>query len=221
MKSERKIFVIFLLIIFFIGILFCLNPNVNRENLTTILNQETLEQVKANSCPDVLINYGNEIHLLDRQKPRDSLNPIIFKNLEEYKTYIVKQRENGIYCPILYLQEENNTQGQTVYRMRPSPDNLLPAVNTIPVNILDSSRDNPPYNKGMFSGFDPHGQHVGEYTELDKIHDSTKKALTSDNPMDTNWGGVYFSQAAVDSGKYAGREVGKPKLVPKVMEIYK
>ena len=62
---------------------------------------------------------------------------------------------------------------------------------------------------------------ITKVTELEKIHDSTEKAKVSDNPMDTNWGGVLFSQQAVESGKYVNREVGKPRMVPKVMELYK
>ena len=39
--------------------------------------------------------------------------------------------------------------------------------------------------------------------------------------MDPNWGGVIFSRKTVESGKYDDRIVGKPTMVPKVMELYK
>ena len=105
--------------------------------------------------------------------------------------------------------------------MRPGPTNMAQGVPTEPVEVADGSRDRPPYNQNQFAGFDPHGFHIGEYTEIDQIHDSTSKAPVSDNPMDTNWGGVEFSRVAVESGKYEDREVGKPRMVPKVVEIYK
>ena len=69
----------------------------------------------------------------------------------------------------------------------------------------------------MYAGFDSHGQDVGVYNELDAIHNSTQQQQLSDNPMDTNWGGVTYSQEMVLSGKYADRIVGKPTMVPKVL----
>jgi hypothetical protein len=63
----------------------------------------------------------------------------------------------------------------------------------------------------MYPGFDPYGQYTGVYTKLDAIHDSTEQAPVSDNPMDTNWGGVRHSVRQVASGKYAGNEVGRPQ----------
>ena len=105
--------------------------------------------------------------------------------------------------------------------MRPSPTSMEAGAPIQPVEIADGSRDRPPFNENLFAGFDPHGYNIGQYSELDAIHDSTANAKVSDNPMDSNWGGIYFSQAAVDSGKYANREVGKQTMIPKVLEIYK
>jgi hypothetical protein len=44
--------------------------------------------------------------------------------------------------------------------------------------------------------------YVGKITNVDNIGLSTEKAKISDNPMDPNWGGVLYTQKAVDSGKY-------------------
>jgi hypothetical protein len=221
MKTVTKVFVIFLLILFGIGIAFCLNPWVTHENMVNMLQEESLEQVHGNSCPNLLIRKGEELHLHNTQLPKSSSNPLIFPNLEKYLEYLQAQRKKNIRCPVLYVQEENNAQGKTVYRMRPGPTSLHAEAPVEPVEVMDASRDRKPFNDGNFAGFDPYGQHIGQYTELDAIHDSTTQARMSDNPMDTNWGGVLHSQQSVDSGKYAGREVGKPKLVPKPMEIYK
>jgi hypothetical protein len=93
----------------------------------------------------------------------------------------------------------------------------LPVQPSKPIEILDASRDNAPYNENNFAGFDAHGQHIGEFTELDKIHQSTEQVKISDNPMDTNWGGPVFSRNTVHSGKYADREVSRPTMVPKAL----
>ena len=99
---------------------------------------------------------------------------------------------------------------------------IQPTENILPAEIFDATRDNLPYNKDQYAGFDAHGQHIGEFTELDAIHTSTEiNQRISDNPMDSNWGGVQYSREAVESGKYDDRIVGKPTMVPKVVEIYK
>ena len=55
------------------------------------------------------------------------------------------------------------------------------------------------------------GLHIGQYTVLDAIHDSTYKGQSlSENPMDSNWGGVLYTKDAVDTGKYKENEVVPP-----------
>jgi hypothetical protein len=225
MKLAMKLFFTFILVLFVMGIALCLNPAVNKENMENMLSDEIpLERVpiENKSCPNLLIRSGSKLYLHNTAQPRSDTNPIGFDNLEGYLEYLQEQRKEGIRCPVLFLQEENNTQGQTVYRMRPGPNNMAGGFPTEPTEVADGSRDRPPFNQNQFAGFDPHGFHVGQYTELDQIHDSTSNAAAvSDNPMDTNWGGVEFSREAVESGKYEDRQVGKPSLVPKVVEIYK
>lgn len=221
---QRKICLGILLCIFAIGFAFCLNPQVTRANFLEAFGEESLERVhtEKNSCPDLLIRSGNELKLWNTKEPESETNPKTFPNLDRYLEYLdYQRREEGVRCPVLFLQEESNTQGETVYRMRPSPVELQPGIPVQPVEVMDSSDDNKPFNQGHFQGFDAHGQQVGQYTTLDSIHDSTMHAKISDNPMDPNWGGVSFSQASVDSGKYAGSEVGKPTMNPKVFEIFK
>lgn len=82
----------------------------------------------------------------------------------------------------------------------------------IPVPIIDASREHGDYNKGNYAGFDPTSLYVGKYTEIDKIHDMTGKQSQSDNPMDSNWGGIEHTQKAVDSGKYEENNITKPRL---------
>ena len=76
-------------------------------------------------CPDLLIRQGNQLMLYNTKMPEiPGQNPIQFNNLDDYIYYIKTQREQtGQYCPVLYLQQETDTQGQDVYRMRPGPFN--------------------------------------------------------------------------------------------------
>jgi len=180
-----------------------------------------------NNCPDLLIKSGDAILLYNTKKEeKEGVNPIPFYSIDEYINYIEIQRNKGIRCPVLFLQEETNTQGETVYRTRPGPFNQnggLPAnqplnrntpqpTGTIgPKKVIDASRENPPYNANNYAGFDPYNQDIGIYTDLDKIHNSTGLAdKISDNPMDPNWGGVVYTHDVVESGKYKDNEVVPP-----------
>jgi len=224
MKSMKKLFIGFLILTFFIGLVFCLS---NPSDLFPVESMETLEEKMVNGnteispCPNVLIRQGGSLLLYNTLLPASDTNPIPFFNLEEYSLYMKAQRNKGVRCPVLYLQEENDTQGNDVYRIRNSPYSIeggLP-VKVVPLKMEDASLDNPPYNQGQYSGFDPYGQYIGKYTVLDKIHDSTRQVPVSDNPMDPNWGGVIHSQQAVDSGKYNENTVGKPMMIPRVIPL--
>ncbi len=219
-----KIFKILLIIIFILGFAFLVNnreiPGSRPEDRENFHNENT-------ECPNMLIKKGNKLLLLKTDAPREKgKNPKIFKSLDEYINYLEVERSKGKKCPVLFLQSEINTQGEEVYRMRPSPfdmqggmqqsNNILDKLkrdsrgNIIP---LDATRDRKPYNKGNYASFDPHNLHMGQFTSIDNIHDSTKNGRFSANPMDKNWGGTEYTQNAVDSGKYKGREVKKPNLI--------
>ena len=184
---------------------------------------------RDSDCPDLLVQKGNVLMLYSTTKPiEEGKNPIPFFNLDEYINYLEIQQKKGIHCPILFLQQENNAQGQDVYRMRPSPFELsggLPSITQVQAPVdnkrvfqaIDASRENPPYNSNNYSGFDPYGQFVGVYTDVDKLHDSTSMNKISDNPMDPNWAGTIYTQQMVDSGKYIDNNISKPVLFqPKV-----
>jgi hypothetical protein len=233
MKTNTKILVIILIIIFFIGLyatMYFNNPYKSTENMTNV----------ASRCPNMLVKKGNVLLQYNSSQPISKTNPMPFFNLDEYINYLEIQKQNGNTCPVLFLQEENDAQGNNVYRIRPSPFELeggLPTGNTLSqseidninqaVHILDATRDNLPYNKNMYHGFDAHGQHVGEYTQLDALHDVTGDKRISDNPMDTNWAGTTYTQQMVESGKYEGNEIRKPVLfnpktqfLPELPSIY-
>ena len=233
------VLIVFVLIAFCIGIGACLSPQFTRENfmkyLETSPNKESFtneeeseksEKAEENpECPDLLIKQGEQILLIHSKLPKSETNPQVFSSLHEYIDYVETQRKSGLRCPVLFLQQEETTQGETVYRMREDPLNPQGGLPVVPVQtpspvepakVLDSSRVGNKFNNNMYPGFDAHGTQIGVYNVLDQIHDQTSTGNISDNPMDTNWGGVLHSQSAVDSGKYADRIVGRPTGLPKV-----
>ena len=167
-------------------------------------------------CPNILIQHGSEIFLYNSKVEKvPGVNPIRFKSLDDYSEFMDWLQGRGIRCPVLFLQFSYDAQGQAVYKMRPSPTDLQgglsPNVPYSPapaalVQMMDASRDNPPFNNQMYDGFDPLNFNMGDYT----AHDAAfrEKELTSkysDNPMDANWGGIRYTESVVNSGAYADR----------------
>lgn len=183
----------------------------------------------ASECPSLLVKRGNTLMLTfpDKQPP------IFFYNLDEYKNYVDIQERRGVHCPVLYVQEENNAQGRDVYKMYSSPfyvEGGLPALpmsnapqdRLRPVETRDSSKlsVDSKYNRDQYPAFDPYGTHVGVYTDVDALHEKTKThtGSFSENAMDPNWGGITYTQRAVDEGTYEGSRVQKvmyPSLAPR------
>ena len=176
----------------------------------------SFESTNSQRCPNILIQHGNEIFLYNSKVEKvPGVNPIRFKSLEDYSEFMDWLQGRGIRCPILFLQFSYDAQGNAVYKMRPSPvdlqGGLSPNVPYSPapaalVQMMDASRDNPPFNNEMYSGFDPLNFNMGDYTTQDA--DFRAKELTmkySDNPMDANWGGNQYSESVVASGAYVDR----------------
>lgn len=225
MKNSRLLFILFLIITFMLGFFAILFIRPIRSSDKEGLENNTTNNETENdkTCPTMLVRRGNILLLYNSNEPKGANNPMPFFNLDEYINYLEIQKEKGLNCPVLFLQEETTSQGENVYRIRPSPFDLQGGLPTTPdisqkeidslkqaMNVLDATRDNLPYNKDQYAGFDPQGQHVGEYTTLDALHDSTNTRKISDNPMDGNWAGTSYTQQMVDSGKYVGSEITKP-----------
>ena len=216
MNYIKNGFIIFMLITFILGIVSILEqPEPNEYNKEAF---SQLENMVSDNCPDMLVQKGDILALYNSKLPKEEgKNPLMFHTLDEYIIHLENQRTGGIDCPVLYLRQENDAQGNDVYRVRPSPFELeggVPATNGItnPIQVQDANRVNQPFNANNYPGFDPTGQYVGVYTNIDAIHDSTLQQATSDNPMDPNWGGTQYTKNVVDGGKYAGREVARPVL---------
>jgi hypothetical protein len=95
----------------------------------TMSNIQDVDQgnnTDVSSCPNLLIQRGSQLYMFDTNKPTLSgANPVIFDSLDDYIYYVKVQRTDyGRHCPILFLQQESTTQGEDVYRVRPSPFDL-------------------------------------------------------------------------------------------------
>lgn len=210
MKYIENLKFVLIILIFIIGLLFYIKYSGGRLQ----------EGFQNKRCPNVLIQKENEFLLFNSNlAPVPGVNPISFKNLEDYKEFIDWQRSQGINCPVLFLQQSFDAQGNEVIQNRPDPFDLQGGLQTIPLNendlenislLYDAGRNDAPYNQNHYPSFDPHNQYIGLHTPLDQMNENEKKKKISDNPMDTNWGGTGYTQQLVARGHYAGREVYKP-----------
>ena len=201
--------IIFIIILFLGGIYFCIYNPV-KEGLTTI-NGEL-------RCPNLLIQKGPKFFLYNSNVAEvPGVNPIEFNNLEEYTEFLEWQRGAGIRCPVLYVQNTYDAQGNRVYKVRPSATNLqggLPPTNNVPppvkfTKLVDAGRDDKPYNQNGFPAYDQSSYYVGSTTPLDAMENAQENMLFSDSAMDPNWGGSEYTTALVDSGYYTGDYVIK------------
>ena len=150
-------------------------------------------------CPNLLIQKGSEIHLLNTKTAKiPGVNPIKFNNLEEYSEFVDWQNSVGIKCPVLHFQKSYDTQGYGVYKINKSPIEMPYEDEIIDANINGGKNKH-------YKGFDTHNQYIGQYNKLDKIVDDCKKPST--NAMLTCWGGEEFSRNAYP--KLNGRERGQ------------
>lgn len=76
-------------------------------------------------CPNMLIQKGSAFFLYNTKLAEvPGVNPVRFDNLEEYVEFLDWQRSQGIRCPVLYLQEVYDTQGNMTYKARPGVTDL-------------------------------------------------------------------------------------------------
>ncbi len=188
-------------------------------------------------CPNLLIQKGSRFYLYNSKVAQvPGVNPIEFENLEDYTEFLDWQRSQNIRCPVLYLQETYDAQGNRVYKSRPSvtnPQAGLPPSAAAPVGIasqippimesalepvgdqaypnptllVDATRNDPPYNQGSYPAYDETSYYIGTTTPLDAMNMKQEQAPVSPDPMDPNWGGSDYTQSLVDKGYYKDNEV--------------
>lgn len=192
-------------------------PAQGTEGFDTAAAQSVADNaLHTNRCPNILVQHGSEIFLYNSKVEKvPGVNPIRFKSLDDYSEFMEWLRGRGIRCPVLFLQYSYDAQGNPVYKMRPSPVDLQGGLSAnVPyspapaalVQMMDASRDNPPFNNQMYDGFDPLNFNMGDYTAHDAAFRAKELSMTySDNPMDANWGGRQYTESVVASGAYIDR----------------
>ena len=224
--------IIFLLIlVFLIGLYFyAKNGGSGVDGFTN--NQST-----GARCPNLLIQKGSRFYLYNSKLAQvPGVNPVEFDNLEDYTEFLDWQRSQNIRCPVLFLQETYDAQGNRVYKSRPSvsePQAGLPPSAAAPIGIasqvspmmetalepvgedaypnptllVDATRNDPPYNQGSYPAHDQTSYYIGTTTPLDEMDIAAEKAKISPDPMNPNWGGAEYTQDLVDKGYYKDDEV--------------
>ena len=218
-----------LILVFFIGLYFYAK-NTTAEGLTN--NGST-----GPRCPNLLIQKGSRFYLYNSKLAQvPGVNPIEFDNLEDYTEFLDWQRSQNIRCPVLYLQETYDAQGNRVYKSRPSvsePQAGLPPSAAAPRGIasqvppmmetslepvgeeaypnptllVDATRNDPPYNQNSYPSYDQTSYYIGTTTPLDAMNIKQEAAIISPDPMDPNWGGSDYTQELIDKGYYKENEV--------------
>lgn len=181
-------------------------------------------------CPNLLIQKDSKFYLYNSKLAQvPGVNPIEFDNLEDYTEFLDWQKSQGIRCPVLYLQASYDTQGNQVYKVRPSvsePQAGLPPSTAAPMGIasqippilesslipndglaypnptllVDATRNDPPYNRGSYPAYDETNYYVGKTTPLDMMNVAKEQAHVSPDAMDPNWGGSDYTQSLIDKG---------------------
>lgn len=175
--------IIFAILIFIFGLFFYCKYN-------DPIYKEGLENRNKISCPNLLIQKDSKFYLYNSRLLKvPGVNPLQFNNLEEYTEFINWQRSQGINCPVLYLQRSYDTQGKSVYKIRPS--------------VLEPKGGLPPSSITQ-----PHISSSANYTIVaDQKNEKCENLLYSPDAMDPNWGGPEFTQSLIDKGCYKGNNV--------------
>ena len=115
-------------------------------------NKEGLVGSIKPRCPNLLVQKGSKIYLYNTKLAEvPGVNPIMFDNLEEYTEFIDWQRSQGIRCPVLYLQEVYDAEGNVVCKARPcvsEPQGGLPPTNATLDAKVTAFRDSLNTNDG-------------------------------------------------------------------------
>lgn len=216
MTTNNSYIFLFIAIVFLTGLYLYSTDYLRKPTLLEGLTSSNGEL----RCPNLLIQKDSKFYLYNTNLAEvPGVNPIMFNDLQEYTEFIEWQHSVGIRCPVLYVQNSYDAQGNRVYKVRPSvsePQGGLPP--TVPVQLpmkftklVDATRNDPPYNQNSYPAFDQSSYYVGSITPLDTpanmVKNSEYNMLYSDNAMDPNWGGAEYTQALVDAGYYKDNEV--------------
>jgi hypothetical protein len=117
-----SLMIVLFIIIYFTGLIFYLKS----------INPSFVKKLMNENCPNILIQRDKTFYLYNSKLEKiPGVNPIEFKNLEDYVEYLNWQKEKGIKCPVLYLQKTYDAQSNTVYKIRPSVTELKGGLPTV------------------------------------------------------------------------------------------
>jgi hypothetical protein len=215
------------IVVFLIGLYFYAK-NADPKYAEGLTNNTTSGQ----RCPNLLIQKGSRFYLYNSKLAKvPGVNPIEFDNLEDYTEFLDWQKSQNIRCPVLYLQETYDAQGNPVYKARPSvsePQAGLPPsiasssgdiimesslgdANSLaypdPSLLVDATRNDPPYNYNSYPAYDQTDYYIGKTTPLDAMNVYEENKNISPDPMNPNWGGSSYTEELVDKGYYKDNEV--------------
>jgi len=217
------------IVVFLIGLFFYAKGN----DLSFSFSEGfTPENSQGPRCPNLLIQKGSRFYLYNSKLAQvPGVNPIEFDNLEDYSEFLDWQRSQNIRCPVLYLQETYDAQGNKVYKTRPSiyelqaglPPSIASSSGEMilesnlgtpdvpaypnPTLLVDATRNDPPYNQNSYPAHDQTDYYIGTTTPLDVMNIVEEQKPVSPDPMQSNWGGSAYTEKLVNKGYYEDNEV--------------
>jgi hypothetical protein len=156
MNPQEKHFIYFFSIILLIlGLYFCYYSVLNPLAFTEGFENDN-ENDNDLSCPNILVQTGNDIYLYNSKKVNvPGVNPIKFRHLDEYVEFMEWQKSQNINCPVLYLQHSFDANGFESYRCRPDiqePEGGLNPYNQIKEDVIN---DDVSFNDNSFNEVNP------------------------------------------------------------------
>tara|TARA_Y100000817_G_scaffold313992_1_gene311484 strand:+ start:774 stop:1400 length:627 start_codon:yes stop_codon:yes gene_type:complete len=187
-KLSKTIKLAIIIMIFLLGAFFTLNFT-NKQFMETFVNEKK-------NCFDLLIKKGTNIYLYNSGLEYvPGINPIQFNNLEEYTEYVEWERAKGFNCPVLFLQHEYDSQNNSTYKLRPSPNNLEGGLNIHAASTEAEKKLNLDDKIMAFNSI------LHDIEKNDDIQTLGKPRKTA-NAMDSNWGGTDYSRKMVADGHF-------------------
>ena len=149
-------------------------------------------------CPNILIQKGAKYYLYNSNiDEAPGVNPIMFNNLAEYTKFLEWQRSAGIRCPVLYVQNTYDAQGNRVYKIRPSvsePQGGLPSTTTTSETNTETGTSLTNTNNSLINPLQNSGTSMG--TSNDNSNILLVDANRNNTPYNTN------SVAGFDQSSY-------------------
>ena len=194
------IYIAFLL--FCMGLYFYCKSVLNETSITP--TKEPFENDSDKSqfqCPNLLIQKGARFYLYNSKMPESpGVNPIEFDNLEDYVGFLEWQRSKNMRCPVLFLQQSIDAQGNTVYKIRPS---VTEPQGGLPPSSITQTQERPPV--GSFTGPNINTSSVSPQIVTNPSQfNSTNRSLLIDSNQDDSFYNKNSYPAFDAHGFYSG-----------------